>query len=555
MYDTSLEAQAKASPLPSFACASGLCNHVNNPGLAGSRRELHNDATRKDCPARTFWNIAMRPSLATKFTFLIFGIVGLGLLNGVAALVFTWMAARTSRSIVIENISSVKAAKELGDAMLNQKWLHSAYIIPEGAPFLLEQSDKAEADFAAALPRARATADTAEENVLLDKLEAAYATYNAKRKQALRQFHQGQRKEAILTLRQEVWPAYDDVDMLCNEFIRINAGFAEASVKRGETYAAVASWGVLIGSLGTAGLAALLSWQVARRFLMPLRKMVAEARTVVGPGQDAASGAAEDELRSIGVYFRALMVNVVEKRATLEENRERMLNSEKLASLGKLAASVAHEMRNPLTPMKMWLYSIRKAAGAEPSMDRRYQILADEIGRLESIVHNVLEFSRPLSLKLQPTSVPQVIYATLDVLRPGLEAKNVRAVQHCVEGLPCAMADSLQLRQVFTNLLDNAAAAMPGGGEISISSVAEPNASGKSMIVVRIKDAGPGIPDDVRAHLFEPFFTTKDQGTGLGLCIAANIMARHEGQLAPGIYREQRQHVRSPDPGRRGKKS
>ncbi len=247
----------------------------------------------------------MRASLATKFTFLIFSVAGLGLLNGVAALVFTWMAARTSHSIVVDNVSSVRAAKELGDSLLNQKWLLSAYIIPEGEPFLLEQSDRAEAEFAAALPRACATASTAEEDVLLNKLETAYAVYETKRKNVLRQFQQGRRKEAIVTLRQEVWPAYDDLDMLCNEFMRINAGFAEASVNRGNTYATIASWGVLIGSLGTAGLAALLSWHIARRFLFPLRKMVAEARTVVGTGPDAASAPAEDELRSIGVYFRA----------------------------------------------------------------------------------------------------------------------------------------------------------------------------------------------------------------------------------------------------------
>jgi signal transduction histidine kinase len=93
------------------------------------------------------------------------------------------------------------------------------------------------------------------------------------------------------------------------------------------------------------------------------------------------------------------------------------------------------------------------------------------------------------------------------------------------------MADSEQLKQVFVNLLDNAAEAMPGGGEITIWSVAETDANRSASVVVRIQDSGHGIPDDVRSRLFEPFFTTKEQGTGLGLCIAANIMAEHRGQL------------------------
>jgi len=226
------------------------------------------------------------------------------------------------------------------------------------------------------------------------------------------------------------------------------------------------------------------------------------------------------------------MASVAETRTMLVESRNRMLNAEKLACVGKLAASVAHEMRNPLSSMKMWLYSIRKTAGVEPTLDRKYQILSDEIARLESIVRNILEFSRPPVLKLQSRSIVQVIDKTLEIQRPWLETKKIHVVQHHAAGLPHVMADSEQLRQVFVNLLDNAAEAMPDGGEISISSIVEMDADSPANIVVRVQDAGHGIPDDVRSRLFEPFFTTKEQGTGLGLCIAANIVAEHGGQLA-----------------------
>jgi signal transduction histidine kinase len=94
------------------------------------------------------------------------------------------------------------------------------------------------------------------------------------------------------------------------------------------------------------------------------------------------------------------------------------------------------------------------------------------------------------------------------------------------------MADGEQLKQVFVNLLDNAAEAMSGGGEISISSIAEPDGAGRAAVMVRVQDTGHGIPEDIRSRLFEPFFTTKEEGTGLGLCIAANILAGQGGQIA-----------------------
>lgn len=473
----------------------------------------------------------MRPTLATKFVFISVGIAVLGLIDGLMAFVFTRSVANSLHTVVGENLPSVKAAEELEIALSDQRGLVSAYIVSGGNRSWLKRSGDKEAEFDTWLFRARASAHTSEESDILGRLEEVYAEYDGERKKAIVQFDQGQRDEAILTLLHEVWPAYDKAYQLCEDFIAANERSVGESTRRAEQYVAFARWGVLVGSLGTAGLAALLLWMVVRGVLIPLRRMVADARAVVSYDLGAGTEAADDELRSVGVYFRALMADAAEARTTLMESRSRMLNAEKLACVGKLAASVAHEMRNPLSSMKMWLYSIRKTASAEPALDRKYQILSDEITRLESIVRNILEFSRPPALKLQPRSIVQVIDKTLEILRPWLEAKKVHVVQHHAAGLPHVMADSEQLKQVFVNLLDNAAEAMPDGGEISISSIVEMDADSSASIVVRTQDSGHGIPDDVRSRLFEPFFTTKEQGTGLGLCIAANIVAEHGGQL------------------------
>ena len=281
----------------------------------------------------------------------------------------------------------------------------------------MERSRQAEAEFSTWLTRAWASAHTSRETAILTEFEKAYAEYEVKRKKARLQFDQGQRSEAFATLLHEVGPAYDKAHRLCEEFSDANERYVEESTKQAGEHVAFATWAVSIGSFGTAGLAVMLLWLVIGGVLFPLRRMVADARVLMNdaPGGTAGADTVENELRSIGAYFQALMADVAETRTTLADSRNRMLNAEKLASVGKLAASVAHEMRNPLSSMKMWLYSIRKTAAAEPTLDHKYQILSEEITRLENIVRNVMEFSRSPVLKLQPHGIVPVIEKTLEL--------------------------------------------------------------------------------------------------------------------------------------------
>ncbi len=475
----------------------------------------------------------MRRTLATKFVFIIAGIAALGFLNSLVALVFTRSVASSFRKSVVEEFPSVKAAGQLKIALADRRGLVATYIFAEGHPSWSERLRKSETEFGTWLLRAWANAYTSKETTILGELEKAYPEYLAKCKKSVLQADQGQRKEAIATLLHDVWPAYDKLHQLCEDYGAANESYIQEDTKRAEEYVTFATWGVSIGSLCTAALAGVLLWLVIHGVLIPLRRIIADAHLVVNSasGTAAASEPAGDELRSIGMYFQALMADVAETRTSLGESRNRMLNAERLASVGKLAASVAHEMRNPLSSMKMWLYSIRKTTGAEPALDHKYQILWDEITRLENIVRNFLEFSRPPVLRVEPRRIVQVLEKTLELVRPWIETKNIRVVQHYATGLPDVMADSEQLNQVFVNLLGNAMEAMPGGGEIVLSCTVEADANGSSNVVVRIQDTGQGIPNDVRSRLFEPFCTTKDEGTGLGLCIAANIMARHGGRI------------------------
>ena len=155
-----------------------------------------------------------------------------------------------------------------------------------------------------------------------------------------------------------------------------------------------------ISSVLTLLLGGFLLWLFFYRVLFPLRGMVADAQLYRGDRHAADKGSEEDELRMMGNHLRNLMSDVSDTRSRLERSRNQLLVAEKLASVGKLAASVAHEIRNPLTAMKMWLFSIQEAVRGNADLGRKLGIISEEIARLESIVRDFLEFSRPLTLAL-----------------------------------------------------------------------------------------------------------------------------------------------------------
>ena len=228
---------------------------------------------------------------------------------------------------------------------------------------------------------------------------------------------------------------------------------------------------------------------------------------------------------------RSLRQAADETRACLEQSRRQLRQAERLASAGKLAAGVAHEIRNPLTAIRIWLFSIRKAVCPDAELDRKFDIVSGELARLESLVENFLEFSKPAAPSLCELSVSTVIDRTLELACYQVRQKRIEVVREEPPELPRVRSDPRQLQQVLLNLLVNAVEAMPDGGEIRFRATLEKGESNGSMVVVHVQDSGPGIPDAARPWIFEPFYTTKGTGTGLGLSIAAEIMAGLGGRL------------------------
>ena len=220
-------------------------------------------------------------------------------------------------------------------------------------------------------------------------------------------------------------------------------------------------------------------------------------------------------------------------RGRLIESQALMERQEKLASLGMLATGVAHEIRNPLTAIKAWLFMQQKHF--EPNSPERAEadVIAAEISRLERIVKDVLLFARPSDPDLAIVPADQPLRQVHALLGPQLQKANIRLlVENATDA--CIRIDLNQIQQVLINLIQNAAESIGRDGTVLLRSrTASKRLSDRpgEVVILEVADSGKGIPPKVEKRLFDPFFTTKDSGTGLGLSIAARIVEKHGGAL------------------------
>jgi len=471
--------------------------------------------------------------LGTKISLALVGVLVLAVLSSVVALLSAHRIGSLMQSMVTDNVGSVRAAEELEVALLEQRGFVSSYILDGGNDAWLEELARRKPGFVRWLARARDAAHTDAEREILGRLTGVYHQYNAKREQVITLYRNGNILEAKAILLGDVNSLYDQAYTLCEDLIAANERYIESSIARGRRETRRASLMVGLSVVFTSGLGVGLLLLFFRGVVRPLRRMAEDASLIATerPPNVVPATSPQDELRAVGFYLQTLMSDVAETRSHLEHSRAQLLNAEKLASVGKLAASVAHEIRNPLTSLKMRLFSIRRAVGDTPQCNDDFQVVSEEITRLENVIRNFLEFSRPPELKPRAYSISVLIDKTLELVGHWLREKNIRLVRGSEAGLPPVMADSDQIKQVFINLLRNSVEAISEGGEVEILTTLEQDKAKRPMIAVRFRDNGPGIAGEIRDRIFEPFFSTKAEGTGLGLCIAAQIMARHGGRL------------------------
>ena len=273
-------------------------------------------------------------------------------------------------------------------------------------------------------------------------------------------------------------------------------------------------------------LAGIIAVPIARLVTRPIAELVkANRRLAQGDVTVRVQPYGSGELAVLGQSFN----NMVE---TLHETQQELLHKENLASMGQLAAGVAHELNNPLGTILLYSDILYKEAAEDDSRRDDLQMIVKEANRCKVIVRDLLNFARQSKVLAQPTDLDELLEKLTAEQKKHPRFDNVEIVLELDTALPIIQADPLQLQQIFINLMDNAAEAMEakGRGRLTITTRQAPYGQG---VEVSVTDTGTGIPEKYRPRLFKPFFTTKPvgSGTGLGLAIVYGIVKMHRGQV------------------------
>ncbi len=288
-----------------------------------------------------------------------------------------------------------------------------------------------------------------------------------------------------------------------------------------------------------------MAYATSRQVVSPIVAMAnASRRMAEGELEQRVACSSDDEIGVLASNFNNMAQQLSLSVSTLHNKEEslqkaydelkttqvRLIQFEKMAAIGELVASVAHEMRNPLTSIKLNIQIIGRSLLRTSSLYEHYEIALDQVSQLDRMFCDLLNYSRPLSLQTASVSLVELAEKSLATIQEALSSRDIHVHQENADDVPKVQADPAKIEQVLTNIFKNAVEASGEGGSIEIV-FGRSCGEGKTFATVSITDHGSGIPSRHLQTIFQPFFTTKQKGTGLGLSIVKKIVEAHSGTL------------------------
>ncbi len=279
----------------------------------------------------------------------------------------------------------------------------------------------------------------------------------------------------------------------------------------------------LLYVLGMFTVVSLVIFQVIRRVISrPISNLVEGTRKISAGNLDyKLEEHSNDEIGTLARSFNQMTVS-------LKETRSQLLQSERLASLGRMAAGIAHEINNPLTGIMMFTSSLEEDENCTEEMKESVDVIMNETKRCREIIRGLLDFARQRQANLQRIDINEAISNSVKIVTSQCQASGIAIDTSLDESIPTMMADAVQLEQVFLNLMINASDAMKSNGTLTVKS----HLVNRDEVEIEITDTGHGIPKENLTQIFEPFYSTKGtKGTGLGLAVSWGIVQQHGGTL------------------------
>ncbi len=468
------------------------------------------------------------------------GVAALLLVLGGFAAWYVHQLQKESAQMLRISLDKVKAADAL---IINSHDLRHdlSEFVQLGDPDYLDEALRREQEAGQWVERCVQDAGSTDEHELAERIASGYERFHTNLMQVMAAADDDQKRELADQLSSGVGTA--EVLEPVKAYRDLIDSDMQLVAQRDERLADSMGTGLLV--LGVCGAVAGLvaGFGIARgihrsiiQFSVPIHDAAGRLNEVVGPIHVSA-----DTLGDLETTMQVLADRVGTVVDELQQSQAVAQRAEQLASLGQLAAGIAHELRNPLTSMKIIVQTACDPSG-EANMDGRdLAILTEEITRLESTIQSFLDYARPPKPIKRSFEVREVLAQTIDFVVPRAEQMGIRFRREFPETLAPVDADASQLRQVFLNLLLNAIEASPENGTIGVSLAYTPSTDENHLIeshdavrymCIDVEDEGAGLPPDVGERIFEPFFSTKDSGTGLGLTICQRIIEDHGGRIA-----------------------
>jgi signal transduction histidine kinase len=433
--------------------------------------------------------------------------------------------------VLAENVSTIRAAWAMQDAL----WRLHAVVMESGDKERREtriEATELETAFEQHLTEAEKTSFTPDEQNAIRAVREHFAVYRdhieARLKPpgltALLTSQTAEKEKTIRLARAVAEP--------CRQLIETNQRMLEESTTRSarlSTWVNVLRLTFLITGL-IVGIA--LGWWIARGLHRSISAISVTLRDATGD-LDRQLGSVEirdlSDLPGLHQQVQTVATRIRQVMEELQEARRQAMLSERLAAVGELAAGVAHELRNPLTAVKLLIQTAAQRQSHTAMAGRQLQVVQQEIARMESTIQGLLDFARPPELHRVVHDLRTTVRRAINLVEGRAKQQNVAIVESEPNSPVIVDGDPEQLHQVFVNLLLNGIEAMPQGGSLAVAVESYDTAS--HVCHVSVSDSGQGIPPAILGRIFEPFVTSKEHGTGLGLAISHRIAKEHGGML------------------------